>query len=88
MSNESFHFNPPSEDDLLRLMGDRSVIFQDVLNAGAPLHQVEAFCDWANAAGYNPVTVSKLHELQQDDIYGSLARLALPNALGRLRHEL
>lgn len=85
MTHESHQLD---SNELVDRLGDRSAIFQDCLNAGFELPEVEDFSDWARAEGFTPITVSTLHELTTHDTYGRLARLTLDAALGRLMHEL
>jgi hypothetical protein len=79
---------PYFPDEILDAIGDKSAIFQDVLNVGLPLNEVEIFSDWARAEGMTPVTVSDLRELRSHEVYGRLAGLVLDAAVGRLIHEL
>lgn len=78
---QSPHFGT---DWLLEATGDAPVIFQDLLDAGCALHEVEALSDHARALGHSPVTVSVFLELTEDN--GELQSRVLPHILGRLKH--
>lgn len=72
-------------DPLLEAVGHRSLIFQDLLDAGCNLKEVEEFSDHARSLGHNPVTVTVFLALTKEDrVFQSRV---LPHVLGRLKHE-
>lgn len=79
---------PRFSDEVMDTVGDGRAIFQDVLDVGLPLNEVEDFSDWMRAKGMYPVTVSKLRELRSHETYGQLAGMVLNATVLRLTHDL